>query len=250
MRNPKQEVALRRIIVSAESNAAIIGLFLFGSWRTPAADSWSDLDLLAVLSTDPSADERALDWLPDLGRRFVLQQERDDRGVLSRAVYEDGLWLDVLSVSLESIHRIKEWRGVPFHRPPAALIACSDELRKLVETAKPTEPNHSVDQIREAIERAKFLAVQALKSHVRGKALVARHLSLELWQEYLVVLMVARELDGGFTEPSSAVMELAPPLPDSVLSAVRACDEVASDILPGYLAMAPVIEGLRDAANA
>lgn len=192
-----QEQGLQEVSVLFGADKDVRAVLVTGSlaW-TEAPDTWSDIDLVIVL-TDGMLDcyFPHTSWLAALGEVYGLEQATARWGGVTRVCRADLRRFDFIFIAESAFPTAEVWAGTPLGTGARTLFSRSETVdTALIRTLSPPafEPL-STERFERMVEQFRFKAMVAVSKVMRDDLLIALHLALDLVRDCCILGMALRD---------------------------------------------------------
>ena len=193
-----QEKMLDDLSSYLEADKDVLGLLLFGSFsrRESRPDTWSDIDVLVVV-TDNSLNRffPTIDWLNSFGKLYTYSQSADDFKCTTRACFENFNRIDFMITTESKAAEIRKWPDVPFYSGVRVIFSRSEVIDEIVAQKQYQQsfPTLSEEEFLKIVRDFRFKSMLAVYKVVRSDLLIGLHLALDLIRDCCVLGMLLRD---------------------------------------------------------
>ena len=170
----------------------ITSAILKGSLVNQDNDYWSDIDII-VLVTELNSDS---DWLELYKQIFTLTSSISSEKVTHRVIFQDFSRIDLIQIK-DSENKSNNTHSQPTSKSNLKLLFTKNKLINIENLNLREDVKPSSNISKDLINGFWFKATLAVNKVMRNDMLIANHLLLDLYREYLVVLMIMRDKDLG-----------------------------------------------------
>lgn len=191
MNNNWQAATLKNIDLQLKNDPGVIALYVFGSFAEQAdsLDAWSDLDLLIVIKDNSvSRFYPTLDWLSSYGEIFAYEQSNDEKSHTSKVIFDNNQKIDFVFVTESKLNQ-----EIMKNKKLKLIFSKTSKPNNALNSQVPNPGTTQQNNLTQLTNSFWYLAYTALAKTSRNDLIIGLHLTLELYQKYLELVMWQRD---------------------------------------------------------